>query len=198
MTRVVVVKDPQIGTLANRMKMLARKHVDFSRYQRVLFLDSDILIQQDVNPLLEQCRDGLFVCTDDLHKPLREGGCWRALSEEEVRVHGERLGVNGGFFVAEGAVIDHYLSAWQSGMETFQHRPGPGFDQPALNACIVRGLIPARIVENIMWFPHEDPHNRIAPAQAPLIHYHGIGRHLGRYWRMRSHWLRLRNTNPMR
>lgn len=184
--RVAVVDDPELRAEPKWLKLRAREILDLARYERVLFIDCDIVVRAPLADLLARCGHGRLVCTDDLRHTVGHGMCARCLEPDELAAHGERtMGINSGFFCATGTRLDAHLATWCDVQRACAGRPGPGFDQPALNAAMVRGLIPVDLHEGLMWFPGRDPRMERCRTDAPLVHFHGIGRHLSRLWRMR-------------
>ncbi len=183
----IVVDDPADRAQPKWMKLHAARWIDFAAYDRVLFLDSDIVVRAPVAPFLDRCQaeDALLAC-DDLCHPIGHGMCARCLSPEERAAHGETTpGINSGFWCAPGARLADWLAAWEQILIDCADVPGPGFDQPGLNAAMLRGAIPVCRIDRQMWFPRRDPTHRKADPDAPIVHFHGIGRHLNRYLRMR-------------
>lgn len=184
-----VVRDPRAVSLGKWMKHGAREVMDLPSYNRVLMLDSDILVRGPIGHLLRRCDSERVVCTNDMGNRVGQGSCGKCLTREELARWGKTMqGVNGGFLLGKGEVMDRALKVWRTLQEESTDIPGEGFDQPALNAAVVRGLIRVDLVPGLMWFPRRDPDFRWATRDAPFVHFHGIGRHLNRYWRMRKMW----------
>lgn len=186
--QVRVIVDPLVNDLprGNHLKMAIRHHVDLSAYDRVVMLDGDLVVRSPLTPFLDRCSEtGGMVCCDDLGNTIRGGHCYRYLESDELEAHGDETGVNGGFFVAPGAPLADWLAEWEDVILANQHKPGAGYDQPGLNALMVRGRIPVSVIPRQMWFPKRDPDFAHAERDAMLVHFHGIGRHFNRYQRMR-------------
>jgi hypothetical protein len=188
-----VVKDPRARFQAKWMKHGVREIMDLPGFDRVLMLDSDILVRHRIDGLLERCDDRSVVCTNDMGNMVGQGSCGRCLTPEELTKYGATMrGVNSGFLLGKGRVMDRALRVWRNVQEESEGIPGEGFDQPALNAAIVRGLIHADMVPGLMLFPRRDPDSQWARPDAPFVHFHGIDRHLNRYLRMRKMWKEVR------
>jgi len=141
-----------------------------------------------LTPLFDRAdREGVLLVTDDLKQCIGKGFTWRCLDKGEIAANRTRLGVNSGWFVAPGRSLGQWLAIWDGVLDASRNRPGPGFDQPGLNACMVRGLFPIVLEPDLMWFPGRDPDKQLCAAEPSLVHFHGIGRHLGRFWKMRSY-----------
>ena len=184
-----VVKDPQAKSQGKWLKHGVQEVMDLPCYDRVLMLDADILVRDRIDDLLARCDDGRVVCTNDMGNLVSQGICGKCLSPHELAKHGTTMrGVNSGFLLGKGQVMDRALRMWRSVQEESAGIPGEGFDQPALNAAIVRDLIRVDLVPGLMLFPRRDPDSQWARHDAPFVHFHGVGRHLNRYLRMRKMW----------
>jgi hypothetical protein len=173
---------------AKRLKLRARQHIDFSAYRRVMFLDSDLVATHSLSAVLNRAeQENALVATDDLKHCIGDGFTYRCLDPGEIELHRQRPGVNSGFFVAPGRFLAEWLTAWEGVLDATRERVGPGFDQPGLNACMVRNIFPIALEPELMWFPQIDPEKKLCAANPSLIHFHGIGRHLNRFWRMRTY-----------
>ncbi len=184
--RNVVVADRDAVAEPKWMKMRARHHIAMVDYRCVVFLDSDIAVSRPLDPFLSLALDQqVMVGTDDLMNCIGEGFSFRCLEPDEIELHRSRRAINSGFIAMPGAHADEWLLRWEHMQQETLHRPGPGWDQPGLNACMVRGIIPIQLIEGQMWFPGRDPEKARCIADPILVHFHGIGRHLNRFWRMR-------------
>lgn len=182
------VEDPALIAEPKRLKFRIGDYLSVSEYRHVLFLDADLVTRADlVAPIAEPLASGGLVCTDDIRQTVDRGLCHRCLDAEELAVHGGRsLGVNSGFFAAAGARIGDYLRTWEGIVDACADWPGEGFDQPGLNAAMLRARLPVCLVPGLMWFPRRDPQRARCRADAPLVHFHGAGRRWTRAWRMRT------------
>ncbi|HXJ78970.1 MAG TPA: glycosyltransferase [Candidatus Methylomirabilis sp.] len=130
-------REPHESYLLGRLRV--HRFLDLTVYDRVMYADCDVLAIRDVMPLL----DGL-----DCFRYSREfqpmsapmyNGCLTDAELEEARW---RRGINSGVFAAPGAYLGECLERWMALLDT---RPlARGYDQPALNALVLRGLIRAR------------------------------------------------------
>ncbi|MCP1726203.1 hypothetical protein J2T60_000168 [Natronospira proteinivora] len=186
--RLVTVSDPVMLAQPKRLKFQIGRYVDLAGYRHVMFFDADLVSRGPVlERVAEPLAEGALICTDDIEQTVDQGLCCRCLSEEELKIHGgSSLGVNSGFFAARGELIQDYLSTWEALVDACSDRPGPGFDQPGLNAAMLRAELPVCVVRGLMWFPRRDPDQRLCLSDAPLVHFHGAGRRWGRTFRMRA------------
>ena len=181
---------------AKVLKLRAREHIDFAAYQRVLFVDCDIVVARTLEGLMAQARrEHALVATDDLRQRVGVGANWRCLDRAEIDANASRLAANSGCFAAPGSALAGWLESWEDVLEASHDRQGPGFDQPGLNACMVREIFPVRLEPGLMWFPKLDPERKLCDADPALAHFHGIDRHINRLWRMRSYAMRREREN---
>jgi len=186
--RLVQVTDPDLLAQPKRLKLQIGRYVDPAAYRHVMFFDADLVSRGPVlDRVAEPLAAGAMVCTDDFGQTVDKGLCRRCLDSDELERHGGKsLGVNSGFFAARGELLQDYLSTWETIVDECADRPGSGFDQPGLNAAMIRGQIPVCIVPGMMWFPRRDPEQQLCLPDAPLVHFHGAGRRWGRTFRMRA------------
>jgi hypothetical protein len=185
----VVVRDP--GDLVEPKSLVLKigSFVDLARYDRVVFIDSDVLVCRSLEALMDHAQHAL-VATDDVGKTVAEGYNHRCLTAEELRAHGDRLAVNSGFFIARGSHLDAWLEEWRRTLEMFESGPAVGIDQDGLNAAMVRGSIPVLCVPGLMWWPRRAGSWALTVHPPYLIHYHNLGRKPNRLLYM--HWRFLR------
>lgn len=184
--RNIVVADADAVAEPKWMKMRACRHITMADYRAVIFLDSDIAVRRPLNPFIEMALEQqVMTGTDDLMSCIGEGFSLRCLEPEEIAANRTRRAINSGFVVMPGAQADAWLGRWEQMQQETLDRKGAGWDQPGLNACMVRGIIPIHLLEGHMWFPRRDPDKERCMADPTLVHFHGLGRHLNRFWRMR-------------
>jgi len=122
-------------------KLGAARVLDVARYDRILWLDSDVIAVGDVAPLFAFLRRGLAAGDERPFNTLRApsvGGC---LSRWERLRHRFRWGINAGVFCAEAGVFGEYLDLWHAEIERYRASLHRWIDQPPLNALIVRRRI---------------------------------------------------------
>lgn len=193
----VPVDDPALLAQPKRLKLRVGDFLPLERFRNIFFLDADLVVRGGLlRWIREPLESGALVCTDDIGQTVDQGLCGRCLNPAEYTLHaGHSLGVNSGFFAASGERLRDYLAVWENGVDACADKPGPGFDQPALNAAMLRADLPVCMVRGLMWFPRRDPDARQCLPDAPLVHFHGAGRSWGRNWRMRAFARRLRKGN---
>ncbi len=161
----------------------------------VTFLDADVLVRAPLAPWIERAREGRMVAADDMGNRVGEGWCEACLTPDERRDAADAPGINAGFFSARGDRLGAFFDAWQAVVERNRPPGGTGYDQPALNAAVVRGLVPAEVHRGAMWFPRWHPQlgtgaAREAAARASFVHFNGVC-FPGQLGRMAVHWLKL-------
>lgn len=196
--RVVRVRDPALLAEPKRIKLHLADFVDPADWRRVMFMDADVAAARPFFDDIRAAIDaGALVCTDDIGQSVDAGLSGRLLNDAERATHGGRsLGVNSGFFAGSGTRIADWLQTWEDLLDANRHLPGDGFDQPALNAAMLRGLLPVCTIRGLMWFPRFDPDQRTCIPDPPLVHFHGAGRKWRRAWRMRRFVRRAVSTTP--
>jgi len=122
-------------------KLGAARVLDATRYDRILWIDSDVIAIDDVAPLFSFVRKGLAAGDERPFNTLRVesvGGC---LTRWERLRHRFRWGINAGVFCVEASLLGKYLDLWQAEVERCRARLHRWVDQPPLNAMIVRKQI---------------------------------------------------------
>jgi glycosyltransferase involved in cell wall biosynthesis len=113
--------------------------IDLTRYDTVMYLDVDILAVKDVRPLFESVTEFRYARE---FVPMSGHPAYSAsLTVEELEEARWRRGINSGTFVAPAAVLASCLEAW--GDELNRSPPTDAYDQPALNAVILRNKFPS-------------------------------------------------------
>jgi len=137
------LRDPGHARSAYDRYLMARLRahhlIDLAAYDRVMYVDCDVLAIGDVRPLL----DGLDVFRysrefQSMSAPMYSG----CLSDAELEEARWRRGINSGVFAAPGPYLGECLDRWKALLDTRPH--AQGYDQPALNALVLRGAIRAR------------------------------------------------------
>jgi hypothetical protein len=122
-------------------KLGAARILDAARYDRILWLDSDVIAIDDVAPLFAFFRRGLAAGDERPFNTLRAvsvGGC---LSRWERLRHRFRWGINAGVFCVEASLFGRYLDLWHAEIQRYRASLSRWIDQPPLNALIVRRRI---------------------------------------------------------
>jgi hypothetical protein len=119
-------------------KLGAARILDATRYDRILWLDSDVIAIADVAPLFSFLHRGLSAGDERPFNTLRAvsvGGC---LSRWERLRHRFRWGINAGVFCVEASLFGRYLDLWRAEIARYRASLHRWIDQPPLNALIVR------------------------------------------------------------
>lgn len=184
--QVIRVRDPALLAEPKLIKLHLADFLHPADFRRVLFLDADVAVRAPfADKVAGLISGGALVCTDDSGQTVDRGLCARLLDTDERVLHaGRSLGVNSGFFVGAGAHMSEWLAEWKALLDANRHRRGDGFDQPVLNAAMLRGLLPVCVIRGMMWFPRLDPDRLTCGTHAPLVHFNGAGRKWRRAWQM--------------
>jgi glycosyltransferase involved in cell wall biosynthesis len=114
------------------------KVIDLARYETVMYLDVDILAVKDVRPLFEAVTEFRYARE---FVPMSLPAYSASLTAEELEEARWRRAINSGTFVAPAAVLGSCLEAWST--ELNRSPAGDAYDQPALNAAILRNKFPS-------------------------------------------------------
>ncbi len=127
---------------SRRLKLGAWRHLDASAYDRILFLDCDIVAVGDVAPLF--AFEPAAVCAGDEYpfNRMRSASVGGALRWWERLLHRRAWGVNAGAICFPASAFRSSLERWEREMERCLPRMGRLIDQPPLNALIVRRRLP--------------------------------------------------------
>jgi len=172
--RLMLPEGRDRGYWALRARVLAGSLIDHDAYDRIAYLDCDVLAQRDLSPLFEG--------PEALRYHFEPWPLWTCqysnafLTSEEMReaeaTH--RRSVNAGAFVVPGRLARHLFARWGALMDTTGDDVGtsdnPTPDQSALNAMILRGEIPAEPL------PHgfvANPDLGMSYPEARLFHFTG-------------------------
>ena len=175
------------------MKHRAGRILDVSAYDRVLWVDCDVIAIREVAPLFEFCRRGLSAGDEYPFNTLRApsvGGC---LTWWERILFGRRWGVNAGIFCVEARLLRPYLDLWLEEVLRYRARADRWIDQPPLNALIARRRIdftpyPRGWIEMPPLYEYLGRGRRfVLPPETRLLHYCGIPDKQETLRRMRAH-----------
>lgn len=132
------------------------KVVNCEDYNKILFLDSDIVFLQ--NPDLMFGEEGIRIPTEPLAVKM-SGLNPVFLTQEELQTHGESRSFNAGTFLLPGSQAEGFLTAWETtwaaidwkGQKDYwpdtQLYKGQMYDQGILEAMILRHQFPKPVYE---------------------------------------------------
>jgi glycosyltransferase involved in cell wall biosynthesis len=112
--------------------------IDLSAYDTVMYLDVDILAIRDVAPLFENVTEFRYARE---FQPMSGPGYNDSLTDEELEQARWRRAINSGTFVAPASELEHCLTVWRTELD--RSPAGATYDQPALNATILRNRFPS-------------------------------------------------------
>lgn len=107
--------------------------IDLSRYETVMYLDVDILAVKDVRPLFEAVTEFRFARE---FVPMSGPGYNANLTDDELEQARWRRAINSGTYVAPAEQLADCLKIWSAELDRVP--AGNAYDQPALNAVILR------------------------------------------------------------
>lgn len=143
--------------------------IDLTAYDTVMYLDADILAVRDIGPLFESVTEFRYARE---FQPMSGPPFSDSLTDAEFDEARWRRGINSGTYVAPAAGLPAMLEVWKAELD--RSPGGAGYDQPALNAIVLRGAIAAAALPSMaVGFPtlsnfvdHFGPDTR-------LLHYCG-------------------------
>ena len=112
--------------------------IDLSAYDTVMYLDVDILAIGDIRPLFEHVTEFRYARE---FQPMSGPGYNANLTDEELEQARWRRAINSGTFVAPATELEHCLAVWRAELD--RSPSGAAYDQPALNAVILRNEFPS-------------------------------------------------------
>ena len=122
-------------------KARAASLLDGERYDRILWLDADMVAIRDVAPLFAHAREDLCAGDEYPFNTLRAASVGGALSWWERLRHLRTWGINAGCFCLPGSAFRSTLDLWREEILRFRPRMRRWVDQPPLNALIARRRI---------------------------------------------------------
>jgi len=173
-------------------RLCVHRLLDVAAYDRVLYVDCDVLAIRDVAPLL----DGLdcFRYSREF-QPMSAPMYNACLSDAELADARWRRGINSGVFAAPGSHLGECLDRWKALLDG--HPRGHAYDQPALNALVLRGLIRARPLPAFsVGYPVLADFTEHFRPQTCLLHY--CGNTESKFERMAMHFDDLLGGHPPR
>jgi lipopolysaccharide biosynthesis glycosyltransferase len=173
----IIVDDERFLSQPKWLKVAACEYINVSDYEKVLFLDGDVITQRPVDDILALA-DQCMVLTDDVHYRINQGSNSRCFNAEELLRYESHEAVTSSFFAGPGKLMQEWLSTWKEILIENQDKNGRGFDQSALNKAILENRIPVKIIPDIMWWPRRqsDGSQKYCNQLPHFIHYHNIGR----------------------
>lgn len=180
------LRDPAHARSAHDRYLVARLRVhhliDLAAYDRVLYVDCDVLAIRDIGPLLAGLDTFRYSREFQPMSAPMYSGCLTDAEMEEARW---RRGINSGVFGAPAPYLGECLDRWQALLDTRPH--AQAYDQAALNALVLRGLIRARPLPAFsVGYPVLADFAEHFRAQTCLLHY--CGNREKKFSRMAAHF----------
>jgi len=145
------------------------KFFDVSPFNKVLYLDSDILVINDIHPL--------FNISEDFHYareylPMNSPWFNGCLDEDEKEQANWVRGANAGTFCVPSNMFSSYMQLWLRSICEFPS--AVAYDQPVLNALIFRNKISAKpFADYTVAFPQQQTFSHQLRKQTSILHYAG-------------------------
>ena len=144
---VRVISIPQRRDHFERLsfKPNAAEYLDVERYDKILFLDVDIVAIGDVNPLFDYADGSIRGMEESPWTRMDGPSCGATLTEEERRLARDRWGINTGLLCTPCGRFREYMRLWQNEIRRGREKVENHFvDQPPFNALVFRKELPFR------------------------------------------------------
>lgn len=169
---------------------LLQTDIDIKKYEKILFLDSDISVIR--NPALLFALEGIHIAMEDF--PLHENAMNSQFltPEEKLRAKEKDLiSVNAGTFIVPGALAEKFFIMWETAWRNSDkdsapdlwlgaHKDGEGkvikewWDQGVLQALCMRDLPWKPIPREFVNMPCLEWNDRKVTEETVLIHFNGL------------------------
>ncbi|MEI6728396.1 MAG: glycosyltransferase [bacterium] len=144
------------------LRYIAGQYFDFSKYDKIMYLDTDILVVRPINPLFENGLDFIYFEEPDYY--FLTGSISSIFFDWKTRLTKiYKHSINAGQFVVSGKLYPKMMKIWEQNVDKFRHRKAPVFnwkikktwfyDQGALNYIIRTNLIEAEKIYGSIRFP---------------------------------------------
>lgn len=130
--------DRKRGERFQMARLNVHRAIDLGRYDTVMYCDVDILAIRDIRPLFEHVREFRYARE---FQPMSGPGYNASLTDSELEQARWRRAVNSGTYVAPAADLAQCLAIWRDELD--RAPAGAAYDQPALNAVILRERFPS-------------------------------------------------------
>lgn len=144
------------------LRYTAGEHFDFGKYDKIMYLDTDILVVRPINSLFENDLDFIYFEEPDYY--FLTGSISSIFFDWKTRmVNIYKHSINAGQFVVSGKNYLETMKVWEQNVDKFRHRKAPVFDwkikktwfydQGTLNYIIRANLIKAQRIQGSIRFP---------------------------------------------
>ncbi len=150
-------------------RLNVHRAIDLAAYDTVMYLDVDILAIRDIRPLFEDVTEFRYARE---FQPMSGPGSNDSLTDAELEEARWRRAINSGTFIAPATELEHCLAVWRTELD--RSPAGAAYDQPALNAVILRGQFPsAPLASMSVGFPLMANFPEHVGDHTVLLHYAG-------------------------
>jgi glycosyltransferase involved in cell wall biosynthesis len=162
------------------------KAIDLDAYDTVMYLDADILAVRDIRPLFESVTEFRYARE---FQPMSGPPFSDSLTDAEFAEARWRRGINSGTYVAPASDLPGMLEIWKTELDRSPN--GAGYDQPALNAIVLRRAIAAAALPSMaVGFPTLSNFVDHFGSDTRLLHYCGAPHTKFDLMRLDYEWLR--------
>ena len=201
--KILHIENPSIHCEASINKLRINKYVDIKKYSKIIFLDLDILIQNDINVIFKHIEDKFifsneyFLGRDDSQK-MGDQGNWHGahlFSEEEVILYDvkNKNALNSGFFGFDISLISHFekMLIELEKDRVFQSK-NPIFDwcceQPTVNRyMIMNDIYSDKVSEKVLKFARFYRYDSEEASDKIIIHFcWGVGQYENKFEKMQE------------
>ncbi len=160
-----------------KLRITCYKHFDFSAYDRVLFLDLDIIACRDINWLFARDEDFTYFSQIDHYFTTGIINC-SYMDGRTLAKHWWKRPINAGQYLLSGRRFDAVMEHWEEVCDRFAHRrvfelnfsfKRVWRDQIALNYLIRTGQLRGAHLDDVVRFPIRPVSLR--PSRYTLWHY---------------------------
>lgn len=145
-------------------RFAVRDLIVFEQYNRIVYIDTDMLCLNPLDPIFDSCKCGLTVAreTNTLWKKTK-----RFISDEKYESVRNETMINSGFFCISASECYSFLELWDS---THRGSGNPESDQVILHKLYYEGLLDLHFIsESHFAFPMQ----KAELPTAALLHYCG-------------------------
>ncbi len=180
-----------------KLRITCYHHFDFSPYNRVMFLDGDVMACRDVNWLFARTEDFTYFSQIDTYYTTGSINC-TYMDWGTVWQHWWKRPINAGQYLIVGHRFHAIMAQWEEVCDRFAHRrvfelnlpfKRVWRDQVALNYLIRTGQLQGTHLDDVVRFPIRPVSLR--PARYTLWHYAAFPvKAAGTAMRRRYEWIR--------
>ena len=165
--------EPQLKRAKGKhFKFILHEFVDCTQYDNILYLDIDIIAIRNINSMFcSEGRDLMYAVEDS---PMSSDSFNHFFDGDELRQAELKKGANSGTFCIFGKGYRRFVDQWKSNFDLPLINPGYEWDQPALNALILKEQLPSQPYHlKTVYFPMIYSYNY--GSETVLYHFNSKG-----------------------